>query len=94
MNQRLLELATRRGELMAHIAVQRANIAAHTTPFEQMLGRADRIVAGASWLKKRPQLIIAFFVGLALVRPRRVWRWGKRAFFLWRSWKALRSRID
>lgn len=91
--QRRLELATRRGELTAHIAAQRANFAVHTRPLVRLLGTADQAVHGVRWLKKNPQVVFAFVAGLAIMRPRRVWRWAKRGLFLWRSWKTLRSQL-
>ncbi|MBS1197652.1 MAG: hypothetical protein H6R18_1437 [Proteobacteria bacterium] len=91
--QRRFELATRRGELTAHIAMQRGTLAGHMQPVARLLGVADRAVDGAHWLKRHPQIIAAFAVGLLIARPRRAWRWAKRAFFVWRSWKALQSQL-
>ena len=91
--QRRFELATRRGELTAHIAMQRATLAGHMRPAARLLGVADHAVDGAHWLKRHPQVIAAFIVGLVVVRPRRAWRWARRAFFLWRGWKVLRSQL-
>lgn len=91
--QRRLELATRRGELTAHIAMQRGTLAGHMEPVERLLGVADRAVDGAHWLKRHPQIIAAFAVGLLIARPRRAWRWAKRAFFVWRSFKTLQSHL-
>jgi hypothetical protein len=91
--QRRFELATRRGELTAHIAMQRATLAGHMQPAARLLGVADHAVDGAHWLKRHPQVIAAFIVGLVVVRPRRAWRWARRAFFLWRGWKVLRSQL-
>ena len=91
--QRRLELAERRGELTAHIAMQRAALAGHIKPVARLLGAADRAVDGAHWLKRHPQVVAAFAVGLLVARPRRAWRWAKRAFFLWRSWKTLQSQL-
>lgn len=94
MNQeRRLELATRRGELTAHIAMQRDAIAGHARPMARLCGRGDRVVEGVHWLKRHPEVIAAFVAGLVVVRPRRAWHWAKRAFFLWRGWKALRAQF-
>ena len=92
--QRLLELAERRGELTAHIAMQRMAIAGHSRPVERVLGRADQAVRGISWLNRHPQIVLAFVAGIVIVRPRRAWRWAKRGFFVWRGWKALRAQLD
>lgn len=91
--QRRLDLATRRGELTAEIAMQRVALAGRVRPMERVLGAADHVVDGARWLKRHPQVIAAFAVGLVVAKPRRAWRWTKRAFFLWRSWRTLRSQL-
>jgi len=91
--QRRLDLATRRGELTAEIAIQRVALAGRVRPVERVLGTADRVVDGARWLRYHPQVIAAFAVGLVVAKPRRAWRWAKRAFFLWRSWRTLRSQL-
>ncbi len=91
--QRRLELAAKRGELTAYIAMQRAAFAGHARPLARLLGTADRAVEGTHWLKRHPQVLVAFVAGLVVVRPRRAWRWAKRAFFLWRGLKALRSQL-
>ncbi len=91
--QRRLDLATRRGELTAQIAMQRTALAGRMQPVKPVFGAADRVVDGAHWLKRHPQVIAAFAVGLVVAKPRRAWRWAKRAFFLWRSWRTLRSQL-
>lgn len=92
--QRLLELAVRRGELTAHIAMQRSALAANMRPVARWLGTADRVVDGGRWLKRHPQALVAFLAALAIARPRRAWRWAKRAVFLWRGWKTLRYHLS
>ena len=98
MNERLLELAVRRGELKARCAQQREALAATMRPVVDALGMADQAVLGAgklkAWLSGHPTWVAGGLAALLAIRPRRAWRWGKRAFFLWRGWLAVRSRLS
>ena len=91
--QRRLELATRRGELSALIGVERTKLAQQIWPVAKVLGVADRGVAGVTWLKRNPRVLALAATVLLIIRPRRVWRVGKRIFFLWRGWQGLRARL-
>lgn len=93
MNERLLELATRRGELTARIAMQREAIAANTYPLEILLTGADQAAAGVDWLKRRPAIIAGAVALLVALRPGRLLRWGQRGILLWRAVHALRSKL-
>ena len=93
MNERLLELATRRGELTARIAMQRATIAAHAYPLAGVLGVADQAAAGVDWIKRRPAVIAAAVAVLLVLRPGRLLRWGRNALFIWRGFRMLRSKV-
>jgi len=91
MSARQLELASRRGALQSQIAGQRAALAQHVEPLEAILVVGDQGVAGLSWLKRHPLAVGAAATLLALLKPRRAWRWAQRGLLLWRSWKSARS---
>lgn len=93
MNEARLQLATRRGELKAQIAAQRATLAESTQPLQTLLGAADQVALGANWVKAHPGAVGAGALLLSLLRPRRAWRWGKRGLALWRTWRGLRQRF-
>lgn len=93
MNARLLELAIRKGELKARCAQQREVLVACVWPVEKTLDAADSALSGIDWLKRHPGAIAAAVAAAVLLRPRRSWRWARRGFFLWSSWKALRRRL-
>lgn len=93
MSERLLELATRRGELTARIAMQRATIAAHAYPLAGVLGVADQAAAGVEWLKRRPAIIAAAVAVFVVLRPGRVLRWGRSVLFVWRGVRLLRNKV-
>jgi hypothetical protein len=49
---------------------------------------------GVRWLRRNPQLVVGAGVALAVVRPKRAWRWGRRAFVGWQLWRKLRDLLD
>lgn len=93
MNQRLLELAVRRGELSVHIALQRQALAQQVAPVVRAAALADQAVAGVDWLKRHPKAVAAGVAILVLLKPKRLWSWSRQAFMLWRGWQALKSRL-
>jgi len=93
MNERLLELATRRGELTARIGMQRETLAANAHPVATVLAAADQAAAGVEWLKRRPAVVGAAVAVLVILRPGRLLRWGRRAWFLAQGLRALRGKL-
>jgi len=94
MNQRLLELATRRGVLQARIAAQREALVQHVEPLEVILALGDKGAEGVDWLKRHPLAVGAAALVLAVVRPGRTWRWAQRGFVVWRGWKSLKNALS
>lgn len=97
MNQRSIEIAVQRGRLIERIAVQRAALGMQLKPVSHALGIVDRVVvatrAGASYVRQHPAIVGGLAALLAVIRPRRAWRWGRRGFVAWRSWRAIRERF-
>jgi len=90
---RRLELAVRRGELTATIAMQRQHLAARLEPVEVVCGAFDRAASGANWIRRHPGVVGAALALLVITRPKRAVRWARRAFFLWRGWKGLLASV-
>ena len=67
-------------------------------PIAGALATADRAVAlgryGVAYIRTHPLQVGAAFALLAILRPRRVWRWSRRAFIAWGAWRKLRARIE
>ena len=87
------DLALRHGALRERIATQRLALASHTGPLENALSKVDRALAGVEWVKTHPQAIGVAVAVVVVASPKRAWRWGKRGYFLWRSWQAVRSSL-
>ena len=93
MNQALIDLAVERGRLLERISNQRQMLRRELQPVGNALHGADRAVAtvrkGSRYIKDHPEMVGVGVAVLIVVQPRRVWRWSKRAFFAWRSWRML-----
>jgi hypothetical protein len=94
MNEKLLDLAARRGALGVRIASQRAALAQHTKGLESLLDKGDAALQGIEWLKQHPLVVGASVAVIAIARPARALRWTKRGFFLWRGWQFVRKNLD
>lgn len=93
MNERLLELAARRGALQARIADQRRQLAQHSLPLQAAMAKGDLALDGVDWLKRHPGAVAAAVAAVVIAKPKRAWRLARRAFFLWRGWKGVAARI-
>lgn len=94
MITRLLELREQRGQLCARCEAQRDAFAAtHGASLARVFSVADTARSGAGWVERHPG-VVGLVALLLIRRPRRLWRWGKRAFVVWRGWRALRTFVD
>ena len=97
MNQPRIDLAIERGRLIERISNQRQLLGEQLQPVGASLHTADRAVTtlrnGSKYLKQHPEVVTVAVAVLVVVQPRRVWRWGKRGFFVWRSWRMLRRQL-
>lgn len=97
MDQRLAELHRERGRLIERIASQRTALASQLVPVQKMAAAGDRAVSLAQgfigYLKKRPLPVLVVAVALVLLKPNAAWRWAQRGLFVWRTWRALRTKV-
>lgn len=94
MNERLLELAHKRGRLTAKIQSQREQLAREAWPLETLAHTADSGAAGLRWLRRHPGTVGAGMALGLILRPGRVLRWARRAYLAWRGYASLRQRLD
>lgn len=55
---------------------------------------ADMTVAGAHWIRRNQELVVAMGVALAVIRPKSALGWARRAFVLWRVWLNFREFLE
>jgi len=97
MNQELIDLAIERGRLIERISSQRQLLGQQLQPLGAGLARADRTIAGirqsSDYVKQHPEMVAVGVAALVVLQPRRVWRWSQRLFFVWRTWRMLRTQF-
>lgn len=95
MQNRQIELALKQGRLQERIAGQRATLAAQMQPISSALETADVAIAtgrsSIDYVRRHPGQVGAAFAVLAILRPKRVWQWGRRAFIAWGLWRKLQG---
>ena len=85
-HHRAAALAQRQRLLLARSSELRLHLAADAVVLQRPLELADRVRQGWRWLRTHPEAPLAALVVVAVLRPRRAWRWGLR---LWTGWRAL-----
>ncbi len=90
MNDRMLVLIQRRGELLASIAAQREQVSEIGTQLKGPLALADQGWAAARFLRSNP-ILVAGVVALIAIRRRSVAGLVKGAWRVWRGYRRLRD---
>lgn len=85
--QRRTALALRQQVLLLRSTELRARLVIDGAALQRPLAVVDRLHDGWRWLSAHPEVPIAAVVVVAVLRPRRAWRWGLR---LWSGWLVLR----
>lgn len=97
MNQRLIDISLRRGRLLERISTQRRQLAAEIQPVCDALHNVDRAAAlvrcGSDYLKRHPGQVAAVVGLLAIMKPRRLWRWARRGLIAWRTWRGINAQL-
>ena len=91
MDATVLELALRKQRLQIASEALRENFGRHATGLRPLFSGADLAVDGVRWARRNPQFVVAAGVALLVARPKRAWRWARRAFFGWQAWQKLRQ---
>lgn len=94
MDAAALELALKKQRLQLAAAALRDDLARHGAGLAPVFDAADKAVAGAAWVRRHPQVLVAAAVALAVARPQRAWRWGRRAFVGWQAWRRVRGFLE
>ncbi|MDK9705069.1 MAG: YqjK-like family protein [Sulfuritalea sp.] len=94
MNSTTLELALKKQRLQIASESLRTEFGLCAAGLAPAFGGADCAVEGVRWLRRNPQWIVAAGVALVVARPKRAWRWARRAFVGWQVWRKLRDVLD
>lgn len=86
MNSATLELALKKQRLQIASAGLRTDFGHFAAGLAPVFTGADLVVEGARWVRRNPEIVVATSVALIVVRPKRVWRWARLAFFGWQAW--------
>ena len=92
MNERLFAIEARRARLIERAARERGDITYALQSLSGPLGFVDRCLGVVRFVVARPPLIAGVMLVLALLRPRRAFKWAQRAFGLWQSYRWLTSK--
>lgn len=98
MNQDPIDLALERGRLLERIGMQRQTLGQQLQPVGRALHAADRTLAtvrnATDYLGQHPEMVTAAVALLVVLKPARAWRWTRRGFFVWRTWRLLRREMS
>ena len=89
MSQRFDQLNAHHSNLLARIAVQRAELGATAEEIEHQLGRVDRGLAAIRGVLKSPVMIGGVIAVVALLGPRRLLRWSSKGLLLYSTARQL-----
>jgi hypothetical protein len=84
MNPKLIELAERKGNLIARAESQRVELAQALAPWRGHLATLERGAKAIRSIKNHPELLAGFVVLAAVLRPWRLVRWLPRGWAVWR----------
>ncbi len=93
MNRRLAAIEAKRAVLIERAARERGDVADIFQLWSHPLGLVDRCLAAISFVVARPPLIAAAVIALLVLRPRLAWRWSRRAFGLWQTYRLLMKNV-
>jgi hypothetical protein len=94
VNPTALELALKKQRLQIAGEGLRTDFSRHARGLAPVFTGADYAVEGARWVGRHPQLVLAAAVALLVARPKRAWRWARRAFVGWQAWRRWREFVD
>jgi hypothetical protein len=98
MNPRLVDLYQQQGRLLERIATQRQALAVQMVPVQRAVHGADAALQSlqrsVSYLRSHPLVVATAVAALVIFKPRRVWVWSRRVFFVWRRWRGMQHWVS
>jgi hypothetical protein len=92
--RRLDQISARRERLLARSAAQRDELALLLAPLKGPLAVADRGIAVAQYARAHPGLVAIAAAIFVVLSPKRAFRWARRAFAVWRSYRWAASALN
>ena len=93
MSQRLAAIEAKRARLLERAARERGDLAQALQVWAQPLAFVDRCIGVVRYVISSPPLVAAAVFVFALLRPRRAFKWARRALGLWQGYRWLTQRI-
>ena len=94
MNPTTLELALKKQRLQIASDTLRTEFGLFAAGLAPAFSGADCTVEGVRWLRRNPEVAVAAGVALVVIRPKRAWRWARRAFVGWQVWRKLSEFLE
>ena len=88
---RRLEIIRERERLLTRCDMQRTDLAIMARQSQGMLKVIDHVVAVVNYFRRNPMMLGAAMAALAVIQRRSLWGWVRRAFMLWRAYRAFRG---
>lgn len=92
MKHRRLELALKKQRLLLESAGQRQQLALHAEGLQPLFVAADKVTAGALWVRQHPALLAASSAAIFILRPRFLVRLAMRGYSTWQLFQTFRGR--
>jgi len=89
-----IERALKKQRLVLKSSDLRQRLADDSQPLQPLFAAADKVTDGIHWIQARPGIALAATAVLVVLRPRPLLRWGRRAFFAWKTWRTLQNRLN
>ena len=93
MNRRLAAIETKRSRLLERAARERDYVAQTLQLWTQPLDFVDRCLGAVRFVVSHPPILAGAMLAFALLRPRSAFKWARRAFGLWQSYRWLTRKI-
>jgi hypothetical protein len=89
VSPRLAAIEAKRARLIERAARERGDVVYALQSLAPALGFVDRCVGVLRFVVARPPLVAGIALVLALLRPRRAFKWARRAFGVWQGYRWL-----
>jgi hypothetical protein len=88
-----IELAVKRGQLIERSAHLRRRIEQESHAVQRVCHAADQVGDSVRKVRAHPEWVFAGVLALIVLKPKRLWRWGKTGVFVWRGYATLRPHL-